>query len=794
MLKNYLKTVIRNFTRNKSQFFINIAGLSVGMTVAILIGLWIWNEFSYNRYHKNYQRIARVKQHVTNNGEVQTWTSVPYPLAAELRKNYGSDFTAVVMGTNTWDHILAVGDKKLMNAGAYFEPAAPEVFSLNMLKGKRDGLKDPSSVILSQSAATALFGNVDPMNKLIKMDNDKTVKVAGVYEDLPHNSDLRDLQFIAPWDLYFNNTPWIKTMSDPWRPNAFVLYAQLAANADMAKVSVKIKDAKLNKVNKELAKKKPVLFLHPMSQWHLYSEFKNGVNTGGRIQYVWMFGIIGVFVLLLACINFMNLSTARSEKRAKEVGIRKTVGSLRIQLIYRFFSESILIVLIAFVLSLGFVQLALPFFNEVADEKMMVPWSNPVFWMLGIGFSLFTGLIAGSYPAFYLSSFQPVKVLKGTFRAGRWAAVPRKVLVVLQFTVSVIMIIGTIIIFNQVQFAKNRPLGYNSNGLVTVSEYNSAPHDHFEEIKSELQKSGTIISMAEASSPTTEGSGSSSGFTWPGKDPNLSTDFLTSYNSHDYGKTIDWQLKEGRDFSKDFATDSSAVLLNESAANFMGLKKPVGETIHWFDQSLQVIGVVKDMVIFSPYEQARPTVYFLSTEPNSVAMMKINPASGVPEALKKIETVFKRISPEQPFQYQFADTEFSKKFGNEERIGKLAGVFAILAIFISCLGLFGMASFMAEQRIKEIGVRKVLGASVFNLWQLLSKDFVMLVVISLFIATPIAYYFMHSWLQDYTYRTSISWWVFLFAGLGAMLITLLTVSYQSVKAALTSPAKSLKTE
>jgi len=583
-------------------------------------------------------------------------------------------------------------------------------------------------------------------------------------------------------------------MENPWGSNFTQTYALLADRAEMDKVSAKIKDAKLRKLPEDEKRYKPEVFLHAMSKWHLYSSWKNGVQNGGRIEFVWLFGIIGVFVLLLACINFMNLSTARSEKRAREVGIRKAVGSIRSQLITQFFSESLLVVLFAFVFSIVLVLLLLPFFNEVSGKEMSILWTNPVFWLLGLVFSLITGLVAGSYPALYLSSFQPVKVLKGTFRVGRFATLPRKVLVVVQFTVSVTLIIGTIIVFRQIQYAKNRPIGYDRNGLVVMNMATSDIHDHFEVVRDELKKAGAIVEMTESNSPTTDVWNTNGGFDWEGKDPGFAVDFPNSGVTHDFGKTVGWQFKEGRDFSREYATDSMAFVINESAAKFLGFKNPVGTILKWEDRPYTIIGVIKDMVVQSPYQPVRPSLFHISSNMENVVIMKLDPTSSSRDALAKIETVFKKFNPAAPFEYKFVDDEYAKKFGDEERVGKLATFFAALAIFISCLGLFGLASFVAEQRTKEIGIRKVLGASVFNLWRLLSRDFVVLVILSCLIAAPIAWYFLHDWLLKYEYRTDISWWIFIVAGVGALGITLLTVSFQAIKAALMNPVKSLRSE
>jgi len=582
-------------------------------------------------------------------------------------------------------------------------------------------------------------------------------------------------------------------MENPWGSNFTQTFAQIADNADMETVSKKIAKVKLNVVNKEEKRYNPIVFLHPMSKWHLHSDFKDGKIIGGRIQYVWLFGIIGFFVLLLACINFMNLSTARSEKRAKEVGVRKAIGSARWQLIVQFFSESFLVVILAFVLSIIIVFLMLPYFNELADKKLSVLWRYPFFWILGLSFSIFTGIVAGSYPALYLSSFQPVKVLKGTFQAGRYASLPRKVLVVLQFAVSVMLFIGTIVVYQQIQHAKNRPVGYNKESLVTVSS-NETLHKKFDVLREELKRNNLVVDITEATSPTTAVYNTNGGFDWEGKDPNQAVDFPNSGVTYDFGKVIGWQLKEGRDFSRDYATDSLAFILNESAVKFIGLKKPIGSIIKWENKPYTVIGVVKDMLVQSPYAPIRGMMYHLSLEEENVFIMKINPKLSASAAISSIEKVFREFDPGTALEFKFVDEDFAKKFDDEERIGRLASVFAILAVVISCLGLFGLASFVAEQRTKEIGIRKVVGATIFNLWTLLSKEFVMLVLIACVIAIPLSWYGMYQWLQKYDYHTDIHWWIFAIAILGALGITILTVSFQAIKAAIANPVKALRSE
>ncbi|MBC7868542.1 MAG: ABC transporter permease, partial [Gloeobacteraceae cyanobacterium ES-bin-316] len=697
MIKNYFKIAWRNLIKHKGYSAINIGGLAVGMAVAILIGLWIYDELSFDKYHHNYDRIARVMQQQKFNGEISTQFSNPAFLSREMRRKYGSDFKHVLQSSWNNQHTLAYKEKKLLKSGSFFEPGIAEMLSLKILSGNINGLKEVNSIMLSASVSEAYFGTEDPIGKVLKLDNKADLNVTAVYEDLPYNTSFRELTFILPWELYLVQNPWIKSMEDPWGSNFTQTFVQLADNADIKKVSARIKNVKLDMVGPEEKKFNATMFLHPMSKWHLYADFKNGVNIGGRNQYVWLFGIIGIFVLLLACINFMNLSTARSEKRAKEVGVRKAIGSARSQLIAQFFSESFLVVFFSFILSILLVILFIPLFNSVADKKLSFLWLNPNFWVWGIGFTLFTGLVAGSYPALYLSSFQPTKVLKGTFRLGRFASLPRKLLVVLQFSVSVFLIIGTIVVFRQIQHAKNRPVGYNKESLVTVA-INETLHSKFDALRNELKGSNLIMEMTQSTSAVTEVWNSNGGFTWDGKDPNQAVDFPNTGVTPEYGKVVGWQIKEGRDFSRSFATDSAAFILNESAVKFIGLKDPVGKIIKWNDEPYRIIGVVKDMLIESAYKPIRASMYHFNNEIGSIIILKINPDISPNVALGKIETVFKKYDQATAFEFKFVDEDFAKKFGDEERIGKLSAVFAILAIFISCLGLFGLASFVAEQR------------------------------------------------------------------------------------------------
>jgi putative ABC transport system permease protein len=791
MYKNYFRVAMQNMVKNKLHAFINISGLATGISVALIISMWVYDEMSYNTQYSNYKRVGQVIQNITANGEVETWSNIPWPLGNEIRQNYGADFKYTSMASHVWPHTITVDKEKYSKTGLFCEPDFYTMFDVELVRGAFPA-KDPSVIMLSESTALAFFGERDPLGQTVEMDGE-SFQVGAVYKDFPVHSKWADVFFLGQWSK-FAVMQELEKMDDPWRPNSFELYVMLADGVDFKSASVNIKDARLKKLGPALAIKKPQLFLHAMPDWHLRAEFNNGKQTGGLIQYVWMFGIVAVFVLLMACINFMNLSTARSEKRAKEVGIRKAIGSYRSQLITQFFSESILTVFISLLLALVVTQLLLPVFNSLAEKNMSLPWSNPMLWVMTGVASIVVGVLAGSYPALYLSSIRPINGLKGSFKAGRNASFSRKVLVVVQFSVSALMIIGTATVFLQIQHGKDRPLGYNVNGLVNVSGITKEVHDHYDAIRKTLIDNGSILELTECVAPATGSWGSSSRISWDGKDPDLSIDFTMFVASYEYGKTIQWEVLQGRDFSREFPSDSSAVILNEAAAKYLGKRDVVGEILRSRDVEYKIIGVVRNVVFAGPYDPVRPSLYFLNSEQLNFMTFRLNPEKPVAESLADIETVVKPHMKGEPFHYQFIDADQARKFGNEERVSTLSTIFAALAIFISCLGIFGLSSFIAEQRMKEIGVRKILGATLSQLWVLLSKDFLILVIISCIVAGPFAWWTLESWLEGYQYRVELPWWIFIAASVGTLTITILTVSWNVFKVARINPVSTLRAE
>ena len=790
MIKNYLKIAARNLLRNKGFSILNISGLAIGMASAVLILLWIQNEMSHDSFFEKTDRIYVANNRDKFNGELQVWNNTPKILGPTIKANYPEVEDAVRINDYGANFLLTVGDKHLNLHGEFVDSGFLKMFSFPILRGNAaTALTNPSGMVVTQKLAIKLFGTEDVVGKVIRIDSSDNFTVTAVLKDFPSNSSVTG-EYLLPWTYATRK----HIDDDYWGNNSVYTYILLKPGASEAVFDAKIKNITIDHT-KNGEKSTTQVFTQPLKDAYLYSKSENGKYVGGRIERVKMFAVIAIFILLIACINFMNLSTARSEKRAKEVGIRKVVGAYKASLIFQFISESVILAFIAGIFALVIVLLVLPFFNQLTGAQLSLSFGNPLYWIIGIGFILFTGFLAGSYPAFYLSSYQPVKVLKGTFKAANALVTPRKILVVLQFTFAIALIISTIIVERQIKYAQQRDLGYSKDHLAFIIMFGD-DFKNYKLIKRGLLSSGAATSVAATSAPITEHWSDSWGFAWPGS---VASDSKTDFNifsaEKDFVATMGLKVLQGRDIDIDkYRNDSTAVLLNEAAVKIMRLKSPVGQSITGNGNTLHVVGVIKDFIVETPYDPVRPMIIAGPSYGYDVINFKLNPALPVEASIAKAEQVFKQYNPQYPFTYRFYDSEYARKFEDEERTGTLAAWFAGLTVFISCLGLFGLATYMAENRIKEIGVRKVLGASVTGIATLLSKDFLKLVIISFVIASPIAWYAMGQWLQSYKYRIDIEWWVFAVAGLLSVLIAIITVSYQSIKAAVANPVKSLRSE
>ncbi|HEY4112051.1 FtsX-like permease family protein [Puia sp.] len=782
MLRSYLLIAWRHLRKGPLFSSINIIGLAMGMAVAMLIGIWVWGEVSFDHYHRNHERLGEILSISKYNGKTEVGAYASVPMAAALKTQYPDDFAGLSLLGEVGE-TLRNGDKSLGGWGAWVQAQFPVMFSLRMMTGSPEALKDPGAILLNASLAKGLFGSADVVGRSLVLGDSTVLHVGGVYEDLPVTSGIAMYNFLLSWDNIHN--PGRESIDD-WTNHHFQLMVQLKEGVSFDGLSAKIRDLTKPHIKGSLEE----LALHPMDRWHLYDREENGKMVAGRLQSVRLFGFIGCFVLLLACINFMNLSTARSEKRSMETGIRKVLGSSRGQLMGQFLGESVLTAAMAFVLALLLTMLSLSWFSTMAGRPVRIPWGNGWWWVMALGLVCFTGAVAGSYPAFYLSAFKPGKVFSG--RRGRLA---RKALVVAQFTISMSLVIGTIVVYQQLEFAKDRPVGYSREGLISLPVRRGVLIDAADVLRQELLRTGAIADLSVTSSPTTNVRNSMLGYDWEGRDPKTVPAIGTLFVGYEFGRTIGWTVKEGRDFLPGNVADSGAFILNEAAVRFTGLADPVGKVIRWHDVDHPIVGVVKDLVMESPYQPVAPVFFTLSSNVRiQYLVVRIAPALPMKEALARIETVFHRWDPLDAFYYLFADEAYGAKFLAEEQVGRFAVLFGGLAIFISCLGLFGLAAFVAEQRTKEIGIRKVLGASVVQLWGLLSKEFLVLVGIAFCIAAPVAWVFLHRWLRGYEYRVGISFWVFVAAGIGGVGVTLLTVSAQAVRAARMNPTKSLKVD
>ncbi len=786
MFSNYIKIAIRNLLRQKAFSIINISGLAIGMASAILIMIWIQNEISHDRFHEKGDRLYTLNNRDRFNGELWAWNTTPNILAPTIKNDYPE--VEDVVRTNSANFLFNYKDTRLIASGMFTDTGFFHLFSFPLIKGSpKDVLNGVNNIVVTEKFARKLFGTEDAMGKIVRIDSNDHFTVTGVMKDLPSNT-IFEFDYLVPW-TYMNKLDWADSS---WGNNSVKSYVLLKPNVSQETFNQKIKN--VTKDHDEGSTTE--VFTYLFGDAWLYNKSVNGQYVGGRIELVRLFAIIAAFILLIACINFMNLSTARSEKRAKEVGIRKVVGAPKSLLVGQFLGESILVALLAGILSLVIVQLSLPSFSTLFNKQLSIPYNNPAFWGYGLLFVVLTGLIAGSYPAFFLSSYKPVKVLKGTFKAAHALVTPRKVLVVIQFTFAIILIICTIIITRQINHAQNRDAGYDRSQLVYMF-LRGDMDKNYNAIKNELISSGAAVAVTKSMSPITQRWSDSWGFSWEGSTKeDEKQDFIRMASDADFVKTMGVKLVEGRDIDINLHPgDSTALLLNETAVKAMGFKNPIGQLVREGNgRAWVVVGVLKDFIFESPFQKIEklmvngPSAWF------NVMHFKLSPSKSTKESLALAENIFKKYNPQYPFEYNFADESYAKKFDSQKRTGQLAALFAGLTIFISCLGLFGLAAYMAQNRIKEIGVRRVLGASVNNITTLLSKDFLKLVFISLVIATPISWWAMNEWLKDFEYRVTVEWWVFAVAGIVSIAIALITVGYQAIRAALSNPVKNLRTE
>jgi len=793
MLIIFFKTAWRNIVRGKIYSVLNILGLATGMAVALLIGLWVHYQLSYDRWVPAYDRAYQVRFNYSDNGVIRNQAEVCLPLGDALKK----DIPEVEHVAHAYDikrQVIIVKDKRIYGDMQFVGEEFLQVFPLPLIGGDAvTALKGPSpSAVITESMARSLFGKEDALNKTIHIWN-YFLKVTAVVRDLPRNSSFH-FDVLLPFSN-FAEDPGIRQALTNWNDAYYQLYVSLRPGADAARA-----EAKARQLVRQYAPQSYKTFhreamFFPLKDWHLYTDFKDGQPHGGLIDYVRMFSIVGILVLLIACINFMNLSTARSERRAKEVGVKKVMGSLRSQLILQFLVESLLMTALAFLLSIALVQAVLPVFDALTGDAVRVPYGSAGFWLILVSLVLATGLLAGSRPAFYLSSFQPVKVLKAAMRIGKAASLPRKALVVLQFTCSIALIISTIIVYQQIEYAKDRPRGYDPNRLI-VSRANS---DAFAAFKQEALASGAVSSLTRSADPQTDQNEHLTIDNWPGRLPNEPLSVaVNAVGDSDYFRTLGIGILMGDNFKGNERADSTSAIINETAVRRMRLKQPLNQyldcSFHGAPHRLRIVGVIKDALTKDPFAAAEPAIFLYQPTWSWQYTMRLAPTVSTPAALAKLKTINEKYNPDYPFTYSFVDETYASKFATEMLIGRLAGIFAALAIFISCLGLFGLTAYTAEQRTREIGIRKVLGASVTQVLLLLSGDFLLLVGISCLIAAPIAYYFLHQWLAGYYYRTTISPLVFVVAALAALFITALTVGFQSAKTALKNPVSSLRSE
>ncbi|MDO3625115.1 ABC transporter permease [Mucilaginibacter sp. BT774] len=788
MIRNYIKTTLRSLLKNRSYSFLNIAGLAIGIACASLIFLWVEDELTFNHNFAKRNVLYKVYENQTYEGKTSTFFATPGPMAKAMKGEIpGIKNTARMTGDGN-NALFSLGDKIITETGNYADPEIFSMLQLPFVEGSADNaFKQLHSVVINETMARKFFGDTDPIGKALKVNNEQDYIVTGVFKDLPKNSTYQ-FQWLAPLENIDHKQPWMTI----WGANWVRTLVELEPNANVAAIN--------NQLNHYIASKTKsdnttVCFLFAMNDWNLHNSFTDGKMSGGRIQYVKLFSFIAWIILLIACINFMNLSTARSEQRAKEVGVRKVMGAGKGKLIGQFIGEAVIMSFIAVILAIGMIYAAMPSFNTLVQKELSVNILEPLHLIYIFLIGAVTGLLAGSYPAFYLSSFNPITVLKNIrIKSSAGSGFIRQSLVVIQFSISIILIISTIIIYQQIQHVKNRNLGYNKDNMVYIYLQGNQS-DHFSGVYNDLKQSGVVEDAALSDNISLEVGSNTDNYTWEGKDASKNPLISWQNVSSQFISTMGMKLVAGHDFNTNSATDSLNVIINETFAKQMGKEGRIGGIIRdGGKKPFQIIGILKDYLYNDPYGSTAPLLLYNHPSGTAVLSIRFKTGINIQDALTKAGNIVKRDYPGYSFEYKFIDDDFNQLFKTETLTGTLAGVFAALAIFISCLGLFGLAAYTAERRIKEIGIRKVLGASVSVLAGLLSKDFLQLVSIACVIAFPVAFWALHKWLESYQYRVDINWWVFVLAGVLAMLIALATVSFQAIKAALMNPVKSLRSE
>jgi ABC-type antimicrobial peptide transport system permease subunit len=792
MFKNYFKTAWRNLIRSKAFSFINIFGLAFGVACSLLIMLWIQDERSVDSFHKNSKELYQVYERWYHDGKVEASYPTQGLLAEELKKvipevQYASglEYASAPGSLNTFEVNGKINKMQGCFAGADFF----NMFSYPLLQGKATtALNTPGSIAISRKMAEQFFGSTgEAIGKMILFENKESLSVSAVFENIPRNSS-QQFDFLRCWIDFVKQNQWVNNWGNT-SPASFIM---LRKEADPVKVESKIKDF-IYRYQEKSEGSTTELALQRYSDKYLHSSFKNGYVDGGRIEYVRLFTVVALFILIIACINFMNLATARSTKRAKEVGLRKVIGAVRSALIAQFIGEAFLLTFFSVIVGVVIAALCLPAFNTLTGKQLSLPFAQPGFWGALIGLLTITGVVAGSYPALFLSSLNPIKVLKGSLKFGWGATFFRQGLVVFQFTLSIVLIVGMIVIYRQMNYIQTKNIGYDRENLLYVPIEGELikKYSLYKEQAGKIPGILTISKMRNSPTVIEHHTGSIS---WEGKDPNLAVSFADAVVGYDFAKTLNLQFKEGRDFSPAYGRDSASYILNQTAVDKIGFKNPIGQSVSWGNRKGTIIGVLKDFHFASIHSTIEPLIIRLDENWGWGTILIRAKAGQTQAVIAELEKLNKQLNPKIPFTYQFSDLEYANLYRSEQVVSKLASIFAFLAIAISCLGLFGLATFSAAQRTKEIGVRKVLGASIPDIATMLSANFLKPVTIAMLIAFPVAWYAMDSWLQGFAYKIDIEWWMFAIAGFATVCVALFTVSYQSIKASFSNPVKSLRTE